>query len=40
MRGGVSICVASCDRNGLPQLVRAIGYRVSDDGSRVTVVVY
>jgi len=39
MRGGVSISVASCDRNGMPQLVRAIGCRVSDDGRRVTVFV-
>lgn len=37
MRGGVSINVASCDRNGMPQLTRAIGCRVTDDGSRVTV---
>lgn len=39
MRGGVSISVASCDRNGMPRLVRAIGCRISDDGSRVTVFV-
>lgn len=39
MRGGVSISVASCGSNGLPQLVRAIGCRVSDDGQRVTVFV-
>ncbi len=39
MRGGVSISVASCDRDGMPQLVRAIGCRVSDDGRRVTVFV-
>jgi hypothetical protein len=39
MRGGVSISVASCDRNGMPQLVRAIGCRVSDDGRRVTIFV-
>ncbi len=39
MRGGVSITVASCDRNGMPQLVRAIGCRVSDDGRRVTIFV-
>ena len=39
MRSGVSISVASCGRNGMPQLVRAIGCRVSDDGQRVTVFV-
>ena len=39
MRSGVSISIASCDRNGMPQLVRALGCRVSDDGSRVTVFV-
>jgi hypothetical protein len=39
MRSGVSISVASCDRNGVPQTVRAIGCRVSDDGRRVTVFV-
>lgn len=39
MRGGVSISVASCGGGGLPQLVRAIGCRVSDDGRRVTVFV-
>ncbi|MCE3261205.1 MAG: hypothetical protein K0R43_284 [Pseudoduganella sp.] len=39
MRGGVSISVASCGSNGMPQLVRAIGCRVSDDGRRVTVFV-
>ena len=39
MQGGVSISVASCGSNGMPQLVRAIGCRVSDDGQRVTVFV-
>jgi hypothetical protein len=39
MRGGVSISVATCDRNGMPRLVRAIGCRVADDGARVTVFV-
>lgn len=39
MRGGVSISVASCGSDGLPQLVRAIGCSVSDDGCRVTVFV-
>jgi len=39
MRSGVSISVASCDRHGMPQLVRAIGCRVSDDGARITVFV-
>ncbi|WP_374580519.1 hypothetical protein [Pseudoduganella sp.] len=39
MRGGVSISVASCGSDGLPQLVRAIGCRVSDDGRHVTVFV-
>ena len=39
MRGGVSISIATCGSNGMPQLVRGIGCRVSDDGARVTVFV-
>ncbi|MGO4380302.1 hypothetical protein [Pseudoduganella sp. RAF53_2] len=39
MRAGVSISVATCSAGGVPELVRAIGCRVSDDGSSVTVFV-
>jgi hypothetical protein len=37
MQGGVSISVASCDRDNLPALVRSTGCRISPDGRRVTV---
>lgn len=39
MCGAVSMCAASCDSDGMPQLARGLGCRVAEDGSRVTVFV-
>jgi hypothetical protein len=39
MQGGISISVGSCGRDGMPQLVRALGCRIAGDGSSVTVFV-
>ena len=37
MQRGVSVIVASCGREGLPSIMRAVGSAVDDGGQRVTV---
>lgn len=39
LRRGISMCVATCDRNNVPTLVRATGCRVAEDRLSVTVFV-
>ncbi|GGY61670.1 hypothetical protein [Pseudoduganella albidiflava] len=39
MQGGISISVGACGRDGMPQLVRAIGCKVAEGGASVTVFV-
>ena len=40
MQGGVSITMGSCSPDKIPSIVRAFGCRLSDDRSRVTMVVW
>lgn len=37
MQRGVSVIVASCGRDGVPNVMRGVGCRVSEDGSDITV---